>query len=319
MKLREGVKPGIYVEAETIPEAHWKAMEAVWQRGVPKRTQYDRKNPDGSYIDPPSKEAQVWLRVMDPFAEPRFCPSSHSNRGEYILEMLGVKNDNVLSRDELLKGIDEGNLGGNWPYHYLQRLEEMPTASGPVDQIANVVDRLADDVNTRRAVMTTRCPEIDVGLWEDIPCLGELHFTCIDDVLSVATYWRSRDGLKGMPDNMIGVTYRTRRVCEDLSERVGRPIIHGSYDDMSTSLHIYGQDFANFEVGGEKKSFFENFPTAEDYIARSMESAVARDVEILDQMKEMASQKKIAEWKLSPEKIAIVEKEIARLESGYTP
>ena len=33
--------PTLFIEADSVPEAHYKAIEAVWQKGMTKRTQYD--------------------------------------------------------------------------------------------------------------------------------------------------------------------------------------------------------------------------------------------------------------------------------------
>ena len=87
----------------------------------------------------------------------------------------------VIPREEILRGTKEGDLDTRWPYTYHQRLSAYPTAIGKVNQIENIIERLADDMNTRRAVMTTRAPEIDVTLKEDIPCLGEVQFRCFED------------------------------------------------------------------------------------------------------------------------------------------
>ena len=48
---RDGILTPISVYAESIPEAHYKAIEAVWTLGDEKRTQYDRKDKEGNYIE----------------------------------------------------------------------------------------------------------------------------------------------------------------------------------------------------------------------------------------------------------------------------
>ena len=49
--------PTLHVVADNIPEAHYRATQAVFVSGIDIRTQYDRKNKAGEYIDPPSKDS----------------------------------------------------------------------------------------------------------------------------------------------------------------------------------------------------------------------------------------------------------------------
>lgn len=61
--------PTLHVQADSIPQAHYRAMKAVWEHGLAMRTEYDRKE-NGEYIDPPSRDARVLIEITDPFAEP---------------------------------------------------------------------------------------------------------------------------------------------------------------------------------------------------------------------------------------------------------
>lgn len=323
MTDRPGVIPTLFVEAQSIPEAHYKAVEAVWNRGIEKRTQYDRVDSSGEYIDPPGKDAQVLIKINDPFSEPRYPPLSFCERGKYILELLGVKDNLVIPMDEILKGVDESQLGTEWPYTYHQRLETYPTNEGLVNQIDSVVERFTEDINTRRAVMTTRCPVIDTKLKEDIPCLGEVQFRSLETedgtlVLNMTTLWRSRDLFKAWPDNVVAVTYLGRRIVETIGERIGRKVEFGSYTDYSNSLHIYGQDFSHIESDEEKgrKGFFEVFPDAESYVKRSWDSETARDLEVVPQMEAILDE---AQWKFTDREIAEIKQEIELLKSGGLP
>jgi thymidylate synthase len=319
---REGVLTPIFIQADSIPEAHYKAVKAVWEYGIEKRTQYDRKNSDGSYLDPPGKDAQVIIHVSNPFSQPRYPPLSFCERGKYILEILGVKNHFVVPREELLINFEEGK-DTRWPYAYSQRLSEFPVQSGTINQIENVIGRIIKDINTRRAVMTTRSPEIDTKLNEDIPCLGEVHFRCFENkgkyVLNMTTVWRSRDLFKAWPDNVEAVTYLGRKIANEIQKRTEVETILGGYTDFSNSLHIYGQDFSQIEGDKEtgKKSFFEVFPTIESYLSKSRDSETAKEVEILPQMKELLLETE--QWKFPEEKIELIKREIELLENGLLP
>ena len=64
--------PTLHVAGTSIPQAHYRAMKAVWEHGLAIRTEYDRKDSAGHYIDPPSRDARVLIEVTDPFSEPRY-------------------------------------------------------------------------------------------------------------------------------------------------------------------------------------------------------------------------------------------------------
>jgi len=312
--------PTLFIKAESIPEAHYKAIKSVWENGIEKRTQYDRKE-NGAYIDPPGKDSQTLIEIDNPFSQPRYPPVSFCERGKYILEILGAKNKLVIPREELLKGIDENNLDTRWPYAYNQRLSAYPTASGEVNQIDKIIERFVDNMDTRRGVATTRAPEIDSYLKEDIPCLGEVHFRSFEGeegyLLNMTTIWRSRDLFKAWPDNTLALTYFGRKVANKLEERLGKKVVLGKYLDFSNSLHIYGQDFAQIQ-GDEngKKGFFDVFPDIDSYVERSMDSEMARDYEVIPQMKKLVGE---SFWNFSEEEKQDINDEISFLEEGNLP
>ena len=309
----EGRIPTLHVVAESIPLAYFRAMRAVWNEGLAIRTEYDRRDRDGRYIDPPSRDARVLIEVTDPDREPRFPPVSFCEIGAYLAEILGAKDHYVIPMEELRKGAEGGLSAHEWPYTYHQRLFAHPAAEGgTVDQMGLAVERIAKTPHSRRAVATTAVPDVDPFLKEDVPCLREVQLRCPSDaegnlVLNMNTVWRSRDLYKAWPDNVIALTFLQKLLAREIGEKAGRPTRAGSYADYSSSLHIYGQDFA--AVGGDEErglcSFFDNFD--EDAILeRSMTSADARDLLIIPQLEELLTGRKIAEWKFGPESVAII-------------
>jgi hypothetical protein len=54
-----GELPVFQIDARSIPEAYYEALKAVHFGGHTLRTQYDRRNPDGTFFDPPGKDAKV--------------------------------------------------------------------------------------------------------------------------------------------------------------------------------------------------------------------------------------------------------------------
>jgi thymidylate synthase len=320
---RTGRIPTLHVTADSIPQAHFRAMKAVWEHGLAIRTEYDRKDERGNYIDPPSRDARVLIEIKDPFAQPRFAPVSFCELGVYIAEIMGIK-DHMVVPMQKLKEARGGELSSKeWPYTYHQRLFSHPDLDGStVDQMAIAIERLAATPYSRRAVATTSVPNIDPYLKEDVPCLREVQLRCPEDeqgclVLNMNTMWRSRDLYKAWPDNLIGITFLQGVLARELEAKTGRVVRIGSYADYAASLHIYGQDFG--AVGGDAdrglRSFFETFDE-ETYLARSLTSEMARDMLILPQLHELLSEKGRQDWHFPPEAIALGEQLIAGFESG---
>lgn len=317
--------PTLHVVGKSIPQAHYRAMKAVWEHGLAIRTEYDRKDAAGNYIDPPSRDARVLIEVTDPFSEPRYPPVSFCEIGTYIAEILGVKDHLVLPMATLKAAISGELSAHQWPYTYHQRLFAHPDLDGStMDQIALAVERVAQTPYTRRAVATTAVPNLDPFLKEDVPCLRELQFRCPQDaqgnlVLNVSSAWRSRDLFKAWPDNVVGLTFLFQVLARQIAERGGRPVRLGSYADYSFSLHIYGQDFK--QVGGDDqrglKSFFDTFDE-DSYLERALSSADAQEMLVLPQLRELITLRK-DEWKFPPSSIKLIEDLITDIEAGkYT-
>ena len=245
-----GRLPVFHVEAGSIPGSLLRALKAVHFGGHTLRTQYDRRNSDGNFIDPPGKDARVTIRIRDPFAQPRYPALSYCERGKYIAEFLGAKDHLVVPTGNCCE-VREGEEfeATEWPYCYHQRLAAYPRSDGTtMDQLELILDKLAKDPITRRAVATTRVPEIDLFMVSDMPCLGEVQLRAIQDeqgrlVLNMQTMWRSRDLFKAWGDNLIGITNLQARLAARLAEKTGREVLVGPYSESNGSLHIYGQDY----------------------------------------------------------------------------
>ncbi len=320
---REGRIPTLHVVADSLPQAHFRAMKAVWEHGLEIRTEYDRKDLQGKYIDPPSRDARVLIEIKNPFAQPRFAPISFCEVGTYIAEIMGIKDHMVVPMEQLKEAVTGELAAKEWPYTYHQRLFQHPDLDGStIDQIAIAMERLIQTPYTRRAVATTSVPNLDPYLKEDIPCLREVQLRCPEDehgnlVLNMNTMWRSRDLYKAWPDNVIGLTYLQSVIAKRIEELSGRPVRVGSYADYAASLHIYGQDFG--AVGGDTerglRSFFDTFDE-ETYIARSLTSEMARDMLILPQLHGLISECGSADWHFPPEAVALGKQIIEDMESG---
>ena len=312
-----GRLPVFSVESESIPEAYYGALKAVHFGGRTLRTQYDRKDSDGNFIDPPGKDARVTIRIRDPFAQPRFPALSYCERGKYIAEFLGAKDHLVVPYRELLRRVREGEEfeATEWPYCYHQRLAAYPRADGTtMDQLELILDKLARDPITRRAVATTRVPEIDLFMASDMPCLGEVQLRAIEDeqgrlLLHMHAMWRSRDLFKAWGDNLIGITNLQARLAARLAEKMGREVLVGPYSESNGSLHVYGQDYTT--KGMDK--FFTRFPTCESFVQRARKSEDMCELEVIPQLEDLLVEKT---WRFPPEAISLIQTMIDDYRSG---
>jgi thymidylate synthase len=183
-----------------------------------------------------------------------------------------------------------------------------------MDQLELILDKLARDPITRRAVATTRVPEIDLFMASDMPCLGEVQLRAIEDgrgrlVLNMHTMWRSRDLYKAWGDNLIGITNLQARLAARLAEKTGRQVLVGPYSESNGSLHIYGQDY---KTKGMDR-FFTRFPTCESFVRRARASADLRDLEIIPQLEDLLAE---TTWKFPPAALDLIRGLIEDYRSG---
>ena len=300
------VIPTLHITAESIPTAHFRATKAVWEQGRAIRTQYDRKNRQGEFIDPPSKDAKVLVEIANPFNQPRYPAVSYCEIGKYIAEILGVKDHLVVPYQELKDGLASGALDTKWPYTYHQRLFAYPLPDGStIDQVELMLERLVESPYTRRAVASTAVPDIDCHLPEDMPCLREIQLRCTENeegvmFLHMDTKWRSRDLYKAWPDNILGLTFMQALLARQLGEKMKRQVLVGGYSDYASSLHLYGQDLNERGVDkyisrGERQA-----------LASAYDSEVAAEIFLIPHLEELAVEEY---WKFPEE----TKEEIRRL------
>jgi len=318
MADRDGEIHMFHVVENSIPEAYYSALKVVHEKGYRLRTDYDRKNRDGSFIDPPGKDAKVSIEITNPFAEPRHPPLSYVEKGKYVAEFLGAKYHLVVPTSKLLKMIKDKQdfEPTQWPYCYHQRLAAYPLQDGStVNQMEMVVEKLAKDPITRRAVMMTGVPWIDLYIKQDMPCLREIQLRLIENeysqwVLNTHVSWRSRDLFKAWGDNILGLTNLLQfEIVPRLAERTGREVVIGPYTESNGSLHIYGQDY----TGKGMDKFFEQFPTKESFVNRSMRSEDAGTALMIPELEEL---KQESTWNFPPESITLIDRIIEGYRSG---
>jgi len=257
----DGSIPFICVTGETLPEAWENALLAVWHHGTDIRTEYDRQDKAGNFIDPPSKDASVCILVERPFAEPRIhknLPCGLEGLYIYIREVLDGIHDHWIDLDDNTK----------WKYTYHERIAKyLPRASlkeklgfmrenefvelEPINQLEQMLMKLSKTPYTRRAQAITWIPHLDYN-HGDPPCLQRIWCRLLRDnegtlTLNMNTHWRSRDLYKALFVNSLALTEWQARIANQISELTGEPVKIGRYLDISDSLHIYGSYFSEVE------------------------------------------------------------------------
>ncbi len=314
----------ILVSAPTLPSAIYAAMREVLARGYRIRTQYDRKDSQGNFIDPPSLDVSSAIEILDPYAQPRFPKASCVEIGKYIAETCwGVKDHLVLSQEELKDALARGEFDEtkdtHWPYTYHQRLFAYPASQGrTVNQVQRMLERLAEDPITRRATAITFVPEIDQYIKGDLPCLQRIALRCTEDAkgrlfLHMNTHWRSRDLFNAAADNIIAMTFWQREWADELSRMMNREVLVGKYKDFADSLHIYGQVLQGMDV--EKLVGKWNTLPREE---QGYTSEDARDLLVIPDLEKLLAED--PQWRFPQSAKDKITSEIARMSRGeYLP
>jgi len=105
----------------------------------------------------------------------------------------------------------------------------------PIDQIEEVIKKLKNNQNSRRAIAITIDPVID-NKEEDIPCLQQLTFLIRDSKLYITALFRSNDIGMAAFANQYGLLYIGTHIAKRLGINVGALTVH------SVSAHIYETD-----------------------------------------------------------------------------
>lgn len=228
------VLPVVHVVEDNLPAAWETAVLQTWEQGARIATQYDAPG------EPPSRDAIGVIVVRDPFSDPRI------HRG-----LPGGVDQLEAYRQEVVDGIHDHWVdpeAGKWEYTYHERLFGYTTPGGqPTDQVAQMVTNLAAAPHTRRAQAILWKP------WEDHtvvdpPCLQRIWCRVFQDRLVMNVHMRSNDAFRASFMNMYAFTELQKQIAERVSERLGRTILPGQYTHMADSFHIYGSNFAEFEL-----------------------------------------------------------------------
>lgn len=148
--------------------------------------------------------------------------------------------------DQLLSPDRQGfvyTYGNRFRGHFIKEMVKDGFGYNPiyVDQIDEIVDRLLNSKNSRRATMVTFDPTIDHAR-EEIPCIISVDFKIRHGDLYTSAYWRSNDMWGAYYPNICGITEVAKTVANAVDVDIGQLTTH------SVSAHIYEYEFEAAEA-----------------------------------------------------------------------
>lgn len=158
------------------------------------------------------------------------------------------------------KGISDDGVTANSAYGariFLPHARIASTVDPKWTQWEYILNELASDNDSRRAVIHLRSPHDSILAKLDVPCTLTLQFLLRDDKLHLVVSMRSSDLIFGLAYDVPAFTVFQELMALELSRRLGRNIGLGDYVHTSNSLHIYERHFDMVE-----KIIVNNYDTA---------------------------------------------------------
>jgi len=197
----------IHVSSETLPAAYHSALYNLltWGDWIP-CSDWDTK----------ALEISLTMTVTNPLKEPmisKFFIGGPRELQQYCMEML----DGILDFE-----VEKGK----WAYTYHQRY---------ADQIPFILQELRRNPGSRRAVMTIRDKDADMGS-DDPACMQHIQYFVRQGKLDCMVLFRSNDACKATFMNAFALIMLQRRIAEELGVEVG------IYVHRANSFHCYEKD-----------------------------------------------------------------------------
>ena len=239
--------PVICVNDRSIAGTWERSLTKLYYEGCNIKTEYDNPN------DPPSIDATMILTVLDPLSESmihRDLPGGLEDLQEYVMEVCdGIKDHWV---DPL--------SNTKWQYTYHQRFTKFYGIDSVINQLDNMVNKLAENPYSRRAQAITWDIEEDNKL-NDPPCVQSIWGRIVNDKFCMNVRIRSNDAYRAAPMNLFAFTMLQQKMAQQISTETRKNIRVGRLCWMADSYHIYGKDLKEFEQrflkSIEKRTFEE--------------------------------------------------------------
>lgn len=215
-----GSRYGHKIEGKTIAETWIKIIHRIKTTGTIRPTGYD-----GKWQELIDLMAVVTDEPADfYFPEPNYLPIDRSFLEEYISQIL-----------------DDAPQQEGVKYTYGQRLRSWFGR----DQIQQIIDKLVNDIDSARAVMSLWDASYDAN--DSPPCLNHIWVRIVDKELSLTATFRSNDMFSAWPANAMGLRELQRYICEAIIQKSNHDLKMGPLITISQSAHIYDDCFENVE------------------------------------------------------------------------
>jgi thymidylate synthase len=220
----------------TTSEAHEAAVDTVLNtyKAIEIQTHPDKAEKTIEFEDNDGSDDILVIKVIEPLKQPQASSGAMFKQGfidAYKKQFLALTPPRA-----------DGNQA---TYTYWNRLEDHPTVDSIGDgfgnglkQISELIQKLADDPNSRRAVAVTWNPYLDFDSTEP-PCMNWVQFVIRNGKVNMRCVFRSQDILSGLGENLIGCAALLEYVRNGINEKSGYPYDVGSLILISTIPHIY--------------------------------------------------------------------------------
>ena len=231
-----GTRYGHRIEGKTIAETWVKIIHRIKTTGTIRPTGYD-----GKWQELIDLMAVVTEEPDDfYFPEPNYLPIDRSFLEEYISQIL----DDAINQEGV-------------KYTYGQRLRSWFGR----DQIEQVIEKLAHDINSARAVMSLWDASQDHN--DNPPCLNHIWVRIVDNELSLTATFRSNDMFSAWPANAMGLRALQKYIYDALINKTDHILKIGALITISQSAHIYDDCFEN--VANVISSQYSKIAQRKDY------------------------------------------------------
>ena len=159
-----------------------------------------------------------------------------------ISNLLPNKNPMFIKKyeEQILNGAKENNFA----YTYYDRLFNY---NNKINQIDYIINKLAEDLETRQAVAITLIPEKDFTQiqknYSKMPCLNEICFNIVNERdLYMTSFFRSNDVYGALYNNMRGLIKLGEYIKEKIEEKTDLDLKFKRYNHEIFNGHIYKTD-----------------------------------------------------------------------------
>jgi thymidylate synthase len=225
--------------AETLSEAHEAAVDAVLNtnKAIGIQTHPDKVEKTIEFEAEDGSDEIIVIKVRNPLAEPqvsagaRFGPGFTAAYKKQFLTLTPPRGDGKQAT------YTYWNRSEDYPWTFIESMDAGNGRGNGLKQITNIIEKLANDPNSRRGVAVTWVPELDMDSTEP-PCMDWLQAVIRNGKVNLRVVFRSQDILSGLGENLVGCAALLEYIAIGISMRA-KPYEVGNLILISTIPHIY--------------------------------------------------------------------------------